>query len=91
MGAGHASHNKTRKWLIPSLKRHLSSMAAKIFCTSFCNHGHRLVDGKPIDHECFVLPTEALLAEQAGDNARALEVMGAWKKRRVHKGLKPSV
>ena len=58
------------------------------YVTTFCNHAHRVVDGKPIGHECFVLPTEVLVAEKNGNTARALEVLGAWKKRKVHKGLK---
>lgn len=60
-----------------------------IYCTTFCNFGHRLSDGKPVGHECYVLPTEALHAERNGDFDKAKEVMGLWTKRRVHKGLKP--
>lgn len=56
--------------------------------TTFCNEAHRLVDGKPIEHECYVLPTEALNAERAGDTGRALEVLSAWKKRKAHRGLR---
>ena len=58
-----------------------------IYCTSFCNHGHRLSDGKPVKHECYVMPTEALHAEMNGDKDRAQEVLGNWKKRRTHKGI----
>lgn len=61
---------------------------SKIFQTSFCNRGHRLSDGKPVEHECYVLPTEALHAERDGDFERARAVLGAWKKRRVHKGVR---
>lgn len=63
-------------------------MGTTVYCTSFCNHGHRLSDGKPVDHECYVLPTEALAAERRGDVARALEIMSQWKKRRTHRGVK---
>ena len=62
----------------------------KFYCTSFCNHPHRLSDGKPLGHECYVLPTEALYAEQRGDMDRAQAVLAAWTKRRVHHGLKES-
>jgi hypothetical protein len=62
-------------------------MKKGIYCTSFCNHGHRLEDGKPVKHECYVLPTEALHAEQRGDHARAKEVLSTWKKRKVHNGV----
>jgi hypothetical protein len=63
-------------------------VSAKIFCTSFCNKGHRLSDGKPVAHECYVLPTEALHAERDGDTGRALDILDAWKKRRTHKGVR---
>ena len=64
-------------------------MAKKgIFCTSFCNNNHRLSDGKPVKHECFVMPTEALHAEMNGDIERAKEVLNNWKKRRPHRGVK---
>lgn len=58
-----------------------------VFCTSFCNFGHRLADGKPVGHQCFVLPTEALEAERQGDIDKAYQVLSAWKHRRVHHGL----
>ena len=62
----------------------------KIYCTTFCNHPHRLSDGKPLGHVCYVLPTEALYAEQRGDFDRAQEVLNSWTKRREHHGLKVS-
>ncbi len=61
---------------------------SKFYVTTFCNFAHRLVDGKPLDHECFVLPTEALEAERKGDNTRAQFVLSNWKKRRQHNGIK---
>jgi hypothetical protein len=61
-------------------------MAERIFCTSFCNHGHRLSDGKPIDHECYVLNPKALEAERAGNYALACQLLGG--KRIVHRGLR---
>lgn len=60
------------------------------YVTTFCNHPHRTSDGKPIGHECYVLPTEVLVAERNGNTSRALEVLNGWKKRKVHKGLKES-
>jgi hypothetical protein len=59
-----------------------------IYCTSFCNQGHRLSDGKPVGHECYILPTEALRAERAGDPGEAIAILSSWKRRRVHKGVK---
>jgi hypothetical protein len=57
-----------------------------IYCTSFCNHGHRLSDGKPINHECYIINPKALEAEREGDYELAAKLMGG--KRIVHPGLK---
>ena len=64
--------------------------AGTYYCTSFCNKAHRLSDGKPLEHECFVLPTAALFAEQQGSLAKAQELLSPdrWKKRTVHKGVR---
>lgn len=61
---------------------------AETYCSSFCNQAHRLSDGKPLDHECFVLPTEMLYAERDGDYIKASQILTSWKKRRVHKGVR---
>jgi hypothetical protein len=50
-----------------------------IYHTSYCNHGHRLSDGRPINHECYVLPPKALEAERAGDCKRAIQLIEAAK------------
>ena len=63
-------------------------MSGDLYCSTFCNNAHRLYDGKPVNHQCFVLPTEMLYAEQRGDFARAQLVMTKWKKRRIHNGVK---
>ena len=63
-------------------------MKHEIYCTSFSNHGHRLSDGKPVNHECYILPTEALHAEKSGNTDKAVNVLSAWKNRRAHSGLK---
>ena len=62
-------------------------MKRPTYVPSFCNKHHRLEDGKPIKHECFVLPTEYLCAEKSGNRERAKEVLDGWKKRKPHKGL----
>lgn len=64
-------------------------MKNDIYCTSFCNQPHRLRDGKPVGHECYVMPTEALHAEREGNTAKALDVLSSWKNRRAHNGLRP--
>lgn len=49
--------------------------ACDIYCTSYCNRAHRLSDGKPIEHECYVLPVEMLAAERAGNTCKAVEIL----------------
>ena len=46
-----------------------------IYCTSYCNHGHRLSDGWPVGHGCYVIPPKALELERAGDTDGALAVL----------------
>lgn len=53
------------------------------YVTTYCNFAHRLIDGKPIDHECAIIPPAALEAERSGDIPRAIELMEAAKKFRV--------
>jgi hypothetical protein len=47
----------------------------KIYATSYCNHGHYVLTGKPVNHECRVIPPAALQAEMAGNYAEAIELM----------------
>lgn len=61
---------------------------SKFYVTTFCNFAHRIKDGKPIGHECYVLPTEALVAERDGRMEHAQDILSRWKKRATHKGLK---
>jgi hypothetical protein len=46
-----------------------------IYCTSFCNFGHSLKNGKPIAHECYVLPIAALQAERDGNIELAQQIL----------------
>ncbi len=50
------------------------------YVTSYCNHPHRLRDGKPVGHECHILPPNALLAERSGDVAEAQRQIQSAKK-----------
>lgn len=50
---------------------------AKIYCTTYCNQGHRLDNGKPVQHGCFILPPAAIEAERAGQHDRAIEILAA--------------
>lgn len=38
-----------------------------IYCTTFCNQAHRIDNGHPVNHECYILKPEALKAEMEGD------------------------
>jgi len=61
----------------------------RVYCTTFCNQGHRLGDGKPVGHECYVLPPLALMAERDGDYNKAIRILSETRSsRRVHRGVK---
>jgi hypothetical protein len=58
-----------------------------IYCTSYCNRGHRMRDGKPVQHECYVIPPKALEAERRGDLAKAVEMVDRTHMP-IHRGVK---
>lgn len=72
--------------LLPFIKQH-TPMKRETYSPRLCNKPHRLDDGKPIKHKCYVMPTEYLIAEKRGDKARADEIVAGWKKRRRHNGV----
>jgi hypothetical protein len=45
------------------------------YTTSYCNNRHQLDDGIPINHECYVLPSEMLRLEREDKIAEAQEVL----------------
>ncbi len=51
----------------------------EIYCTTYCNKGHRMRDGKPVQHECYVLPPAALRAEVEGDFEKAQDILSEAK------------
>lgn len=51
-----------------------------IYTSTYCNFGHDVKTGKPIGHECVVIPPKALAAEIAGNYDRAIELMEAARK-----------
>lgn len=64
---------------------------SEFYVTSFCNHAHRLSDGKPINHECYIIPPRLLKMEMnCGDWEKVREAWGNWAdgKRTTHKGIK---
>lgn len=61
-----------------------------MYCTSFCNRNHRLTDGKPIDHECYIIPPRLLIAER-DDAPDRDDLWSHWSEhgpRWVHRGVK---
>jgi len=58
-----------------------------VYCTSYCNQGHSLIDGAPIDHECRKIPVYLLEAEKE-DKPGYTEQFFDWaeKHRKPHKG-----
>jgi len=82
----HADDGVVRLWNHELERLPCLGAQEKIYLTSFCNQGHRLSDGKPINHECHVLNPTALQAERGGDVELALEL--GMQTGRTHKGLK---
>jgi len=58
------------------------------YVTTYCNHAHRMSDGKPLGHECYILPPEALAAERRGDYEKGIALLQAAKPMRTHKGVR---
>lgn len=59
----------------------------KIYCTTYCNQGH-LLNGIPVDHECYVLPDFFIQCEIDGHYDRANELLAIFSPLPVHKGVK---
>ena len=59
-----------------------------IYVTTYCNHARRLSDGKPIRHECHVLPPKALELERTDDFDGAIREIQAAKPLRVCRGVR---
>lgn len=60
----------------------------RTYVTTYCNHTHSVKTGKPIGHECYILPPQAIELEMAGKYAEAIEVLNAARPLRVTKGPK---
>ncbi len=46
-----------------------------LYVTTYCNFAHDLADGKPVAHECYVLPPKALAAERQDNFALAITII----------------
>lgn len=55
---------------------------SQVYCTTYCNFGHDVGSGDPVDHECHNIPPEALEAEMAGDFDTAIELLQGKKRKR---------
>lgn len=58
------------------------------FCTSYCNHAHSMITGRPLNHECHILPPSALRAEYLGNFDRAMEIIAKAHPMKVSAGVK---
>ena len=58
---------------VEALRRALEAEA--IYCTTYCNQGHVVRTGRPVGHECRVIPPKALRAEIDGDFKTAIEIL----------------
>lgn len=61
---------------------------SEIYCPSYCNRGHEVETGKPVGHECYVLPPRALKLESAGKVKKAILEIEKALPLRVHRGVK---
>lgn len=46
----------------------------EVWCSTFCNHGHVMQTGRPIDHECYVIPPRLLRLERDAMSSDASEM-----------------
>jgi hypothetical protein len=56
--------------------------------TSYCGQTHRIIDGKPVQHKCVIIPQAALIAESNGDKVKMQNELNMWKNKRPLNGLK---
>ena len=61
----------------------------EIYMSTYCNKGHRLSDGRPVDHECVILPPKALQAEREGNFEGATVILAEAKPLKPHQGVRP--
>lgn len=62
--------------------------AAPIYLTTYCNRWHEIERGRPIGHECHVLPPAAIRAEMRGEFEEAIGKIERAKPLRTHGGVK---
>lgn len=57
-----------------SKSRHDFEQIRFVYSTSYCNQGHWIDTGRPVGHECYVIPPRLLIAERDGD----IDAMVLW-------------
>lgn len=55
-----------------------------VYCTTFCNQGHRVGDGLPVDHECYILNAAQLRNEAYGDE---IDFSVSFRTDKIHRGI----
>lgn len=58
------------------------------YVSTYCNFTHRVRDGKPVEHECRIIPPAALKAEMAGEISKACDIMRASPVRMMRRGVR---
>lgn len=71
---------KLLEYLSTAYHYNVAEKEVKNYLTSYCNQYHDVITGKPIDHECIVIPPNALKAEMEGDTDKAIELIDQSKK-----------
>lgn len=61
---------------------------AELYVTTFCNFAHNVKTGRPIAHECYILPPDMLRAERSGQYALACRILLDKGKGPIVKGRK---
>ena len=66
--------------------------AQRFYVSTYCNFAHYVRTGRPIDHECRVIPPAALRAEMADDFDTAIEIMRGTPRQVVRgRALRPAI
>ncbi len=63
-------------------------MRTGIYCSTYCNKAHEVPSGKPIEHECRIIPPMALRAEMDGSFDLAMLIMEREPVKIMRRGVK---
>jgi hypothetical protein len=96
LGLGVAGVGLLALLLLPGKEREEQSAApalqgytpSRFYVSTYCNFAHRVRDGKPINHECIIIPPAALRAEMEGDYTRAQEILSTSPRRYMRRGVR---